>query len=228
MRLELSDPIWTRLYGPYGVRDVPGQLGRLAARWDAAEAQHLFWEELHHQEDLYPVSYAALPWLVEIAPESEPVLEFYAQVLFCAQRQRRAAAPFRGLSMNAPDHAHPWLPTGLRLRPEDMAVLRALADWLEGAGDGLAALCLDHVPAERPFVAVQLAGGYAGWHGARDLPHAMQMWADGAGLAAIRAEGAPEAADHRLAGDIATALADRQPALAAFLRDYVAEGAPDP
>ncbi|MBY5971068.1 hypothetical protein KUV28_01855 [Ferrimonas balearica] len=223
MRLELSDPIWTRLYGPYGVRDVPGQLGRLAARWDAEEAQHLFWEELHHQEELYPVSYAALPWLVEIAPQSEPVLEFYAQALFCAQRQSDAGARFRGLSLEAADHAHPWLPADRRLREEDMAALAAMGAWLDGAGDGLARLCLDRVPAERPFVAVQLAGGHAGWHGARDLPHAMQMWADGESLVAIRAEGAPDATDRRLAGEIALAIGDRQPALAAFLRDYVAE-----
>ena len=95
--------------------------------------------------------------LVEIAPPSEPVLEFYAQALFCAQRRSDAGARFRGLSLEAADHAHPWLPADRRLREEDMAVLAALDAWLDGAGGGLARLCLDRVPAERPFVAVQLA-----------------------------------------------------------------------
>ncbi|WP_010138013.1 hypothetical protein [Oceanicola sp. S124] len=220
MRLDLSDPIWNRLYGPYGVRGVPDRLRRLAARWDAEAAQHLFWEELHHQEDLYPVTYAALPWLREIAPETEPVAEFLAQVLFSARRQGDAAAPFFGLSLRVRDHAHPWLAPEQRLIEADMAVLSGLADWLQAEGDGLAALCLAAVPAGQPELAAHLAGGHAGWHGARDLPIAMRMWADGEDLTRIRAEGAPRSADLAQARVLAEALQTRAPGLSDFLRTY--------
>lgn len=59
--IPLDDPVWGVLYGPYGVEDVPGALRRLSEGWDTAVAEDLFWERLHHQETLYPVTYAALP-----------------------------------------------------------------------------------------------------------------------------------------------------------------------
>lgn len=226
--LDLSHPLWTRLYGPYGIRDVAGQLGHLAARWDGRAAQHLFWEELHHQEDLYPVSYAALPWLDRIAPdhgaEREPVLEFWAQALFCARRQLGEGEPFAGLSLRAADHAHPWIAEDRRLGEGDMVLLAAQARWLAAEGDRLAGLCLAAVPAGLPLLAAHLAGGYAGWHGARDLPHAMRMWAEEEAEEVIRAEGAPRPADLEIAGRMAARLAEQAPELAAFLEDYVAAG----
>ena len=66
---------WGRLYGPYGNRPVNNQLRALSQNWDDAAAKHLFFEELHHQDDIYPATYASLPWLVELTPESEPAQE---------------------------------------------------------------------------------------------------------------------------------------------------------
>ncbi|MBR9764649.1 MAG: hypothetical protein GYB53_14255 [Rhodobacteraceae bacterium] len=224
MRLDLSDPIWSRLYGPHGVPrqpDLPERLGRLSARWDEEAAQLLFWHELHHQEELYPLTYAVLPWLRLLAPQSERVAEFYAQVLFCARRQGEETAPFRGLSLRPQDHAHPWLPPAQRLQETDMPVLAALADWLRGEGAALAALCLAAVPEDQPALAAHLVGGVAGWNGARDLPLAMRMWADGEEIARIRAEGAPGAVDRIQALHLADALQARVPDLSSFLRAYV-------
>ncbi len=49
--------------------DVPGSLARLLETWDSELARDLLYEELHHQETLYPASFAALPWLETIAEE---------------------------------------------------------------------------------------------------------------------------------------------------------------
>ncbi|MEO9516423.1 MAG: hypothetical protein ABJH45_08940 [Paracoccaceae bacterium] len=66
VRIPLTDPIWSRLYGPYGFMDVPSILKSLEKSWDKDLAEDLFWEALHHQDDLYPATYATLPWLMKL------------------------------------------------------------------------------------------------------------------------------------------------------------------
>ncbi|CUH78671.1 hypothetical protein [Tropicibacter naphthalenivorans] len=83
MKLPLDHPAWGALFGPYGVQDVPGVLRALSAEWHTDLARDLFWEKLHHQETLYPVTWAALPWLLEM-PARREVLEFASWVLYCA------------------------------------------------------------------------------------------------------------------------------------------------
>ncbi|MGL4236860.1 hypothetical protein [Tabrizicola sp.] len=63
MLIRLSDPIWSRLYGPCGNFDVTGHIGRLLNGWNKAIADELFGDRLHHQESFYPVTYASIPWL---------------------------------------------------------------------------------------------------------------------------------------------------------------------
>jgi hypothetical protein len=68
IKIAFADNIWSRLYGPYGNRSVELQLRMLSEKWDNAVAKELFWEELHHQDDIYPATFAALPWLVALSP----------------------------------------------------------------------------------------------------------------------------------------------------------------
>ncbi len=110
--LPLGHPIWARLYGPHGLQDVAGIMCALSEKWDDQQAQDLFWEELHHQEDLYPVTYATLPWLWNMAI-SEPAAReeaacFLSWVIRCALAHRASEQSenmrYRGLSLDAETH----------------------------------------------------------------------------------------------------------------------------
>ena len=68
MKLALEDQIWKRLYGPYGNTSVNTLLAQLSDQWDTAIAEKLFGEGLHQQNDIYPATFAALPWLSHISP----------------------------------------------------------------------------------------------------------------------------------------------------------------
>ena len=141
MLLSLSEPIWKRLYGPYGVEDVAGVLRKLDELWDDDLASELFWEKLHHQDDLYPVTFAALPWLWQIHPKASKgtldALLFFSHLLNCAIRPggtgcdgKSPRGQYRGLSLVVTDHAHSWIDGSDRLRDADMEVLKSLDSWL--------------------------------------------------------------------------------------------------
>ena len=109
MKISLSAPIWSRLYGPYGVEDVAGGLRRLQTEWDEEVARDLYWEKLHHQETLYPVTYAALPWLWDMpsCPPSEQKnrLMFFSHVIDCAlSAGRDPSGLYQGLGLRFEDH----------------------------------------------------------------------------------------------------------------------------
>ncbi|MEO8530689.1 MAG: hypothetical protein ABI459_05665, partial [Deltaproteobacteria bacterium] len=135
LRLALDSPLWSRLYGPYGVGDVPKALALLSAQWDSAVATDLFWEKLHHQETLYPVTYAALPWIWEFRPKHDEdglkTLQFLSWVIYCALRNSEGIDNagdhhFVGLSQDLADHQHTWLKPAERLQTEDMPFLSDL------------------------------------------------------------------------------------------------------
>ena len=67
MQLSLDDPLWDHLPGAYGVEDVRGPLSSLLEQWDPELSNTLLWDRLYHQESLYPATWAALPWLWQIA-----------------------------------------------------------------------------------------------------------------------------------------------------------------
>lgn len=72
--LALSDPAWTLLQGPYGSsRYVPEMLKQLQAGYDGEIADTLYWEELYHQNTLYTCTFAAVPYLVDIAFNSSDI-----------------------------------------------------------------------------------------------------------------------------------------------------------
>jgi hypothetical protein len=66
--LTLDDPRWASLHGGYRVPyDTTPALRRLADDWTDRAAWEELWSELHHQGDVGEASYAALPFLVELA-----------------------------------------------------------------------------------------------------------------------------------------------------------------
>ncbi|WP_068498977.1 hypothetical protein [Paenibacillus kribbensis] len=72
--LALSDPVWNLLQGPYGSSQyVPEMLNQLQAGYDGEIADTLYWEELYHQNTLYTCTFAAVPYLVDIALNSSDV-----------------------------------------------------------------------------------------------------------------------------------------------------------
>ena len=121
-RLTLTDPLWERLYGPYGITNVSSVLCALQRQWSQEQANDLYWEQLHHQDTLYPVTYAALPWLWERAPQDDDNLIFFSHLVACAG----TAPTLNGLSDNHQNHAASWLPHEKHLTPQDMAILRQI------------------------------------------------------------------------------------------------------
>ena len=65
--LTFDDERWNNLTGGYKTRfDPRPSLRKLESQQDTATAWKELWEELHHQGDVGPASYAAVPELVRI------------------------------------------------------------------------------------------------------------------------------------------------------------------
>jgi len=185
MRIPLIDPLWTRLYGPYGVRDVAGDLRRLAVEWDKDVADVLFWERLHHQETLYPVTYAALPWLREIAREQlgtrRDVLIFLSWIVYCATSQEVSDdEQYVGLSTDPKRHHFEWLAKEHWLTETDMRVLRQLADWMGTEVPGIVQDCLAELAREADRMTVSnLAWAPLTFWKASGAARALSMFVEG-------------------------------------------------
>ncbi|MFF2616567.1 hypothetical protein [Kitasatospora sp. NPDC058046] len=62
---------WSRLHHAYGsAEDVPALLDRIAAE-PSAELWNDLWSALCHQGSVYPASFAALPWLADLAARGD-------------------------------------------------------------------------------------------------------------------------------------------------------------
>ncbi|WP_409178853.1 hypothetical protein [Brevibacillus fortis] len=70
--LDLASPVWGTLQGPYGFSDrVPALIQHIQHDYFSEEKEELYWELLYHQNTIYPCTYAAVPYLVEIALKTE-------------------------------------------------------------------------------------------------------------------------------------------------------------
>ncbi|TKI55603.1 hypothetical protein E8L90_09190 [Brevibacillus antibioticus] len=70
--LDLASPVWGKLHGPYGLSDrVPALIEHIQDDYFSEEKEELYWELLYHQNTIYPCTYAAVPYLVEIALKTE-------------------------------------------------------------------------------------------------------------------------------------------------------------
>lgn len=67
---SLDDSGWKNVRGGYGILyDPTGALKNLELGQNEQDAWHELWNELHHQGDVGDASYAAVPYLVQIAKE---------------------------------------------------------------------------------------------------------------------------------------------------------------
>ncbi len=183
MRLPLSDPIWSRLPGAYGVQHVNTILAKLSTQWDSALAKDLFWEKLHHQGTLYPVTFAALPWIMHIwTPEDDPDVEtlfFVSHVVFLA-------APFE---FDESSDLRPELqkvsfrvPEAEELPATDQPALRALAAWFTENATSLSEICLAAAPGRTDREAAALAVSGCTVRGQFGAANALYMLAGGHAL----------------------------------------------
>jgi hypothetical protein len=193
MLIPLSDPIWSRLYGPYGLQDVAGDLGNLSVSWDREVADHLFWERLHHQETLYPVTYAALPWLRDIARRDprarRDVLLFLSWIVYCALYPGEGRGPLAGLSIDLADHRLKRLPVQNWLTEADLPVLRGLSDWAEAEFPLIAEDCIAAMTGEEDRRRVSnLAWAPLSKWTAFTAARALEMFTEDEEIAYIRSE----------------------------------------
>ncbi|WP_421701388.1 hypothetical protein [Aliiroseovarius sp.] len=169
MKIALDDPIWGRLYGPHGVEPVPDILEKLLEGWDEELANDLFWNKLYHQEDLYPVTYAALPWLWDVQkqhPEARAyvlgALSIFVHAMFYPpqwSKTARSCPPFPGLSLQVEDHHWDWLKPEEHLSQSDVQILAKLEGWLSARLDHMIATILTNAPnLEEKFAGDMLTG----------------------------------------------------------------------
>lgn len=231
MKIAFSDSIWTRLYGPYGNRSVAAQLRLLSEKWDAEVAKDLFWEELHHQDEIYPATFAALPWLVELSPSKGDAFEetylFLSHVIHCAYTGDGTGCngtgprgKYRGLSTEIEDHQHSWIPASERLIIDDQPVLIRLEHWFFKHSVAIAIRCLDLVGSDLA-TSVYAIEGFASAYGGSRVAWSAQMFADGEDVDFISRElGAYDDCDTLAVAKLFPHVQDRNPDLASFMLDY--------
>ncbi|MDF2234252.1 hypothetical protein P2H44_16945 [Albimonas sp. CAU 1670] len=224
--ISLDDPLWSRLYGPYGVQDVPGDLRALQEQWTPEVAERLLWERLHHQGDLYPATWAAIPWLWEMREAGgETLAHFFATVLQGAREPDAPGSDLRGLTLDEADHQFAWLPEDDRLREADEPRLAALAETFAELERDLDALCLAWAGrTEDPYLRALLLAGCAASRGSYTAAEALELHGDGLSAEEVAEEvPQPDARERAVALELARAVETQAPELAAFLRDLRAE-----
>ncbi|WP_170157836.1 hypothetical protein [Litoreibacter meonggei] len=235
----MSDPLWSRLYGPYGIEDVSGIIAKLERGWDLVIAKDLFWEKLHHQDDLYPVTFAALPWLRKIANAKGDAdldsLLFFSHVLYCASTSGGTGCDghgprgkYRGLSLHFQDHALDWIPKENHLRVEDMVVLASLEDWFAANTNGIAKACLDAITEDDDYAAAALTTGFSCLHGSENAVTLVTLWADQHDIDFINENVSLNSSDRSLLISLSTMLDNKNKNLANFIREFIGPATPDP
>src|SRR5436305_1024906 len=91
--LPLDDPRWKTLTGGYRVPyDASQPLQALLKQGASAEIWDELWQELHHQGDVGPASYAAVPHLLEFA-RCSPRMDWNAFGLIATIELERPSNP---------------------------------------------------------------------------------------------------------------------------------------
>ncbi|WP_212005481.1 hypothetical protein [Chitinophaga sp. HK235] len=66
--LALHDAAWQQLNGPYGIDDtLPEALALLKKDWSDDLLDEIIWERIYHQNTLYENTFAAVPYLIDLA-----------------------------------------------------------------------------------------------------------------------------------------------------------------
>ena len=174
MKISLDDPIWGRLYGPYGVEPVPEILAKLLEGWDEELANDLFWNKLYHQETLYPVTYAAVPWLWQITQDQErartEVLVFLASVLSLSRNHDREGQ-LNGLPLRNADQWQARAVLKYQLTVRDFADLGKLEQGYLALEGEIAQACLAQASVVDEMTCAWLLKAPAHQAGAADLAY---------------------------------------------------------
>ena len=227
MKIAFTDGIWSRLYGPYGNRSVNTHLKALSERWDDAVAKALFWEELHHQDDIYPATFASLPWLVELSTSGEETHLFLSHVIHCACTEGGTGCDgtgprgkYRGLSTEVADHHHSWIAQREWMTIEDQPILIELEQWFSENCLEIAKRCLNSVNSD-PVVSAYAIEGFASAHGGSRVAGSTQMFADGEDVNLISRElGAYDDRDTMVVAKLFPHIYKKNPDLASFMLNY--------
>lgn len=178
MKIVLDDPIWGSLYGPYGVEPVPEILAKLLEGWDEGLASDLFWSKLHHQETLYPVTYAAVPWLWQIAQDQEcartEVLVFLANVISLSRSHDREGQ-LNGLPLRNVDQWQAGAVLKYKLTAQDFAVLGKLEKGYLALESEIAQACLAQALVVDEMTCAWLLKAPAHQAGAADLAYDVEI-----------------------------------------------------
>ncbi|MEP1519433.1 hypothetical protein [Ascidiaceihabitans sp.] len=223
MKIPLSDPIWSRLYSAHGLEDIQDVLRILREAWDTDVADDLFWESLHHQDTLYPATYAALPWILDIAPKDDIEHKVFASTVLanCEDHRNPSEYSFQGLSLTLNDHAHSWVPS--KLNENDMKQLSHLQDWFGAQRQSLSKLCLDAIPGRDPDTILYLLYGPLETLGAGPLGTALQFWDNGERLETILNElPSPTQDELRVGDEIAKILSENASDISSFVSEWIA------
>jgi len=231
MKVAFADNVWSRLYGPYGNRSVNTQLMALSEQWDNAVAKELFWEDLHHQDDIYPATFAAMPWVVELSPSEGEAFEetylFLSHVIHCAFFEGGTGCDgtgprgkYRGLSTEIADHQHSWIPQSEWLTIKDQPILIRLERWFSKNWPMIAKRCLNLVGSDLMISAYAIEG-FASANGGSRVAWSTQMFADGEDVGFISGElGAYDDRDTMTVAKLFPHVHERNPDLASFMLDY--------
>ena len=231
MKIAFTDGIWSRLYGAYGNHSVNTHLRALSERWDDAVAKELFWEELHHQDDIYPATFASLPWLVELSPLGDQAFEetylFLSHVIHCACTEGGTGCDgtgprgkFRGLSTVVADHQHSWIPRSEWLTTEDQSALIRLEQWFSDNCLAIAKRCLSLINSD-PVVSAYAIKGFASAHGGSRVASSTEMFAYGEDVSLISRElGAYDDRDTIAVAKLFPHIREKNPDLALFMLEY--------
>lgn len=223
MPVSLNDPIWTRLYGPYGVQPIVPSLITLSERWNDDLARFLFWERLYHQGSLYPVTYSAMVVLWGMFPSPRPLPTDFLVFLSLAIDAAIGDTPttgYQGLSPVVADHAHPWIPENQRLRVKDMATLIQLKTWCDATFPLIAEACVANLPAKDERSAALLLIGYARIKFAGPLARALDLWSSQEEFDEIAFSNPPDAPSIDCAAILSKRIQPTCPTLSDFLRTY--------
>ncbi len=233
MKIPLDDRIWSRLYGPYGAHDVSSHLRVLSQNWNEAVAQDLFWEQLYHQGDIYPVTYAALPWLWSLEKLSKKarkdLLTFLSFVVHSATCSEDVGATgdgpeslYRGLSLNIDHHRLDWIDKECRLRVEDLDILSRLEAWFAENAPDIASDCVASIDSnDDDLAAVFLVQGLVTLNGGEGLTEALNWWSDGDSARTIIERVPFEAEDVAAARLLLPLVRNRSPILSDFLEKFL-------
>lgn len=195
MKIPLDHPIWKKLHGAYGVRNVPSQLAALEHSWSPQKAKHLFWEELFHQGTLYPVTYAALPWLWDFAPRDTDTLYALSTIVACAQSdyERHETTRFSGLGVT--QAAYDAVPFGPKVTYSDaeFEMLKALETWFAATQHEIAQTCFEAAKemalSDQPRGTSAFTGlmeAHYSLKASNALPHIVEQFRDGETLEYMR------------------------------------------